>query len=217
MSKIDNKIDEINSKDMRIKMHYPIRTCVGCKEKKDPKSMYRISFDGNNLRLNTKEKEDGRGAYLCKNNLCLEKMIKSKALKRSFRTNLKTSDIDLVEQKLKEEIIRESKKKKIDKIDKKDIYKYLGLASKSRNLVSGTNTLLAYLDKNKIKLVIIAKDISLNTKDKILGKCKKYRIPYMIFGDSFALSKATGSHSKGVFGITDKNLAKEISKIYKNT
>jgi len=32
--------------------------------------------------------QEGRGAHICKNNACIEKAIKTRALNRSFKTNI---------------------------------------------------------------------------------------------------------------------------------
>lgn len=68
----------------------PIRKCVACREhgekmdffrivrisKKSEKSLFKIDFSG---------KSSGRGAYVCKNEKCVELAQKKKALERAFR------------------------------------------------------------------------------------------------------------------------------------
>lgn len=79
----------------------PSRTCIVCRQVKNknelirivktPEGEFHIDFTG---RLN------GRGAYICDNPECLEKLIKSKALNRTFKCEV-SSDVYL---RLKEEI-----------------------------------------------------------------------------------------------------------------
>jgi ribosomal protein L7Ae-like RNA K-turn-binding protein len=94
---------------------------------------------------------------------------------------------------------------------------YLGFAAKSRNLVTGYNTCILMMEKNKIKLLIIACDLSENTIEKMLRKCKKHNVNYRLFGTSEEFSKVTGNSNKGIYGITDSNFASvicsEIDKI----
>ena len=61
----------------------PLRTCMGCNEKKPKKELVRIvkNKDGE-IFINRTGKADGRGAYICNSIECLEKVIKSKRLER---------------------------------------------------------------------------------------------------------------------------------------
>ena len=67
----------------------PERTCIACNEKKEKKDLIRIvkSQDGV-ISVDTTGKANGRGAYICKNEQCLEKAIKTKALARTFEMNI---------------------------------------------------------------------------------------------------------------------------------
>lgn len=83
----------------------PMRTCIACRQVKNknelirivktPEGEFHIDFTG---RLN------GRGAYICSDPECLEKLIKSKALNRTFKCEV-SSDVYL---RLKEELLARS-------------------------------------------------------------------------------------------------------------
>lgn len=63
----------------------PQRTCMGCNSKKDQNELIRISKNKNNeININEDQKLDGRGAYLCSNIKCLEKVMKTKRIERIF-------------------------------------------------------------------------------------------------------------------------------------
>ncbi|MEI3356159.1 MAG: YlxR family protein [Clostridia bacterium] len=63
----------------------PQRTCMGCNSKKDQNELIRISKNKNNeININENQKLDGRGAYLCSNIKCLEKVMKTKRIERIF-------------------------------------------------------------------------------------------------------------------------------------
>lgn len=67
----------------------PQRTCMGCNEKKDKKDLIRIVKNKDNEILVDKTgKLNGRGAYICNNVECLEKLKKSKRLNKVFETNI---------------------------------------------------------------------------------------------------------------------------------
>lgn len=63
----------------------PKRTCIGCNEIKTKKELIRIvkNKEGN-IFVDKTSKANGRGAYLCDNIECLEKLIKTKKLERTF-------------------------------------------------------------------------------------------------------------------------------------
>lgn len=63
----------------------PMRTCIACRSEKPKKELMRIvkSKDGA-FTLDRTGKLNGRGAYLCDNKACVEKVIKKKLLKVAF-------------------------------------------------------------------------------------------------------------------------------------
>ena len=61
------------------------RTCAGCNIKKDKQELIRIVKNKNgNVCLDLIGKENGRGAYLCKDENCLNKVIKNKKLEKAL-------------------------------------------------------------------------------------------------------------------------------------
>lgn len=63
----------------------PQRTCMGCNSKKDKKDLIRIVKNKENqISMDRTGKQEGRGAYLCDDIQCLEKVIKTKRLERIF-------------------------------------------------------------------------------------------------------------------------------------
>ena len=58
---------------------------MGCNSKKDKKELIRIVKNKNNeISIDRTGKQDGRGAYICDDIKCLEKVIKSKRLEKVF-------------------------------------------------------------------------------------------------------------------------------------
>ena len=69
----------------------PLRTCMGCNAKKTKNELIRIVKNSNNeIIVDKTGKQEGRGAYICNNVECLEKIKKSKRLEKSL--NIKISD-----------------------------------------------------------------------------------------------------------------------------
>jgi predicted RNA-binding protein YlxR (DUF448 family) len=65
------------------------RMCMGCNTKKDKRELIRIVMnkDGN-ISVDKTGKLSGRGAYICDDINCLEKIIKTKRLEKIFETKL---------------------------------------------------------------------------------------------------------------------------------
>lgn len=71
------------------KKKVPIRTCLGCGEPKEKKSLIRVvrSPEGE-LSVDITGKKSGRGAYICPNPECLKKAKKAKRLEKAFECQI---------------------------------------------------------------------------------------------------------------------------------
>lgn len=71
------------------KRKIPMRKCIGCNEMFPKKELIRIVHTPEDaFVIDASGKKNGRGAYLCANESCLEKAIKTKAVNRSFGMNV---------------------------------------------------------------------------------------------------------------------------------
>ena len=72
-----------------------MRKCVGCNEMKPKKELARVlrTTDGAII-LDATGKANGRGAYVCKDDKCLARAIKTKALERSLKVPVDPSIFD---------------------------------------------------------------------------------------------------------------------------
>ena len=67
----------------------PMRQCTGCREMKPKRELIRVvKSPENEIALDFKGKAQGRGAYVCKNQECLKKAIKSKSLEKSLEISI---------------------------------------------------------------------------------------------------------------------------------
>lgn len=70
----------------------PLRMCVACREMQPKRNLIRIVKNSEGvIFLDKTFKANGRGAYLCANETCLEKCIKTKALNRAFKCEIDLS------------------------------------------------------------------------------------------------------------------------------
>ncbi len=67
----------------------PIRMCVGCRTMKEKRELVRVvrAEDGS-ARLDLTGKMNGRGAYICPDEQCLKRAVKSRALERALETSV---------------------------------------------------------------------------------------------------------------------------------
>ncbi len=88
----------------------------------------------------------------------------------------------------------------------------IGLATRARKIVFGTDACLEQITKKGIKLVLVATNASERTVRNIQSKCLENNIPFYNILTIEELSKCIGNNNKAVIGIKDNNIAKEIIK-----
>ena len=70
----------------------PKRTCMVCQEIKLKKDLIRIVKNKQGeIFVDKTSKANGRGAYICNNKECLEKVMKSKRLEKTFEQKIDDS------------------------------------------------------------------------------------------------------------------------------
>lgn len=63
----------------------PMRMCVGCRQMHEKRELVRIVRNSESVaHIDLKGKASGRGAYICKNEECLAKAIKTRAIERAL-------------------------------------------------------------------------------------------------------------------------------------
>ena len=64
------------------------RRCIACRQTNLKQNMLRVCRVGQEYIIDEHYKANGRSAYMCKNNDCINKVIDKKLLNRAFKTNL---------------------------------------------------------------------------------------------------------------------------------
>lgn len=62
----------------------PMRTCIACRSEKAKRDLIRIVRSGEEIKLDLTGKLNGRGAYVCNELQCVQKLKKQKLLNRAF-------------------------------------------------------------------------------------------------------------------------------------
>lgn len=125
----------------------------------------------------------------------------------------------------------------VTNISKKKYLNLLGFASKSGKIMFGDDDVILGLERNKISLIIISKDMSQKIKEKFLKRLENVfenrytdngynkkgiskerlekenkKIKVIIVGTKEENSSAVGKVNKPIIGICDNNLSKGIIK-----
>ena len=67
----------------------PLRRCIACSNQVEKKELLRIVKPKDSMiEIDLTGKKNGRGAYICKNEDCLNKVMKNKKLERVFETKI---------------------------------------------------------------------------------------------------------------------------------
>lgn len=81
----------------------PLRRCIGCGNMLPKKELVRIVHtpEGEFV-IDSTGKKNGRGAYICANSECVDKALKTKAMNRSFSTNVPDEVGEVLKKELKD-------------------------------------------------------------------------------------------------------------------
>lgn len=101
----------------------------------------------------------------------------------------------------------------MNQIARKDkVMSMLGLAVRSRNVVSGGFATEQAVKSGKACLVIIAEDASGNTRKKYSNMCNYYEVPCAYHGTKEVLGHSMGREERSVLAVTDQGFADSIRK-----
>lgn len=114
-----------------------------------------------------------------------------------------------------------SLEKKMDNtVLEQKIYALLGFSQKAGKMVSGDDTVVLAMGKGKIKLLIIAEDLSENSWKKFQQKTRNFKkkngeaVEIIKFGTKETLGGAIGKSPRGILGIADEGFGKALNKYY---
>jgi predicted RNA-binding protein YlxR (DUF448 family) len=79
----------------------PMRTCIACRAEKPKKELIRVVKFGDEIKLDLTGKANGRGAYICNDIECINKLKKGRLLNRAFSCQVS----DETYQKISEEFL----------------------------------------------------------------------------------------------------------------
>lgn len=81
----------------------PLRTCIICREKKEKRKLIRIVRDKENQTVffDKTGKANGRGAYICDSDKCIEAVSSVKIINHALNVNAGKEDMEKVKEDIK--------------------------------------------------------------------------------------------------------------------
>lgn len=77
-------------------MAVPLRMCAVGRELRPKNELIRLVKVDNKIVIDEKQKMQGRGLWICKDEMCLSKLKKSKCLNRAFKCEIKDEVYDAI-------------------------------------------------------------------------------------------------------------------------
>lgn len=81
----------------------PMRQCIGCGSMKEKRELIRVvKTPEGEIALDRSGRMNGRGAYICPTQECLEKAVRNKGLNRSFKMAVSSDVTERLRQEIAE-------------------------------------------------------------------------------------------------------------------
>ena len=206
----------------------PQRLCVSCRARKNKSELIRVVLmtDGR-VEVDLTGKMPGRGAYVCKNNDCLEAASKAHRIEKSLKSTSQEGVSDQLKavldnanaanadsDKRKSNPVRLSEVNQARKAVTEDkILSFLGLAARAGQAISGADAVSAASGKNKVFLFIASDDAAEGTLRLIKRISEDKEIPLRRFSSKNKLGLRLGQRDRAVVAITDKNFADQLIRL----
>jgi len=85
-------IDRKMAKSPARRKHIPVRMCVVCRTKGDKRALTRLVRTAEGVELDPSGKMNGRGAYVCDDRDCWERVVNTKILNQALNMNMTEQD-----------------------------------------------------------------------------------------------------------------------------
>jgi predicted RNA-binding protein YlxR (DUF448 family) len=178
----------------------PMRQCVVCRKKSEKGILFRaIRTPDNQILFDPLHKMNGRGVYICKNAVCIQKARKKDLIGLTFQLPVSAELYMQLAEALQSE-------------QKSSMETLIGFANRSRNLIKGITGIVEGVEKKKIKLLILDPETKATTRKRIESIGRKQNIPLIVYSGERSLSDILGKANCRCIGITDDQFARSILK-----
>lgn len=176
--------------------HLPERTCLGCRKTFSKADVVRIVSGPLGPVIDYREKLPGRAAYVCPRRVCIEKALSRENLSRALHTNVSIPEIEVFIQALSSAV-------------RDKMRSLLPMAARAGMLAAGASAVDDALQKNRVKMLIFAEDLSEGTKHKLLTGVLPPKKQATLFTRN-ELGQMVGRELVGVVGILDKGFSDAV-------
>ncbi len=97
------------------------------------------------------------------------------------------------------------------------IWRLVGLATRARRLVTGSDTVEQTISKGQACLIILAGDATTNTHERFAHLARRHELPLVVLGTRDELSHWTGKPDRVVAAVTDTGFAERIWFLYQSS
>ena len=167
----------------------PERTCVSCRKKGEKENFFRISEKEGNYVFDKEMKRQSRGFYVCKSPSCIEKLSKNRKYNIEMQELLK--------------LLKETEKKR------KNIIDIIRPMKNSGFFVFGIDENIEGIKKNKVRLLILPKDINEKYAEQFKRLEEKFEVIIVNIEKKEEFLNIF-SRNVNVVGITDKRVVNGI-------
>ena len=165
--------------------------CLCCRKKGSKEDFFRISTIKEKCVLDIEHRIQARGIYVCKDKQCVEKLSKHKKIKVDIEILLKMLSI-------------------LDKTEK-SIEKILIGMRNSEYFIYGVDDNIEGVKRDKVKLIILPKDVKEKYKEEFLKLREKYKFKILYIEKQEQLTDIF-SRNVNVIGVFDKSVVRGILK-----
>ena len=177
----------------------PQRTCIACRQSQAKKQLVRyVVAPGGAVVVDYRQRLPGRGAYTCISPDCLLNAVKRNGFQRCFKGQCDSVDAAELLQQL------------IAAVEQK-IVNLIGMSRKSKQFIAGSNAVIEALKKDSsLAFIIVANDISVAIKNKIVTLAQKKNIYTAHLFDKHSIGQMLGKEERSVMAIQAGMLADSL-------
>jgi predicted RNA-binding protein YlxR (DUF448 family) len=181
----------------------PERTCIACRKKGEKGELIRMAASpAGVIVIDYTEKVPGRGAYICPERQCIEKLLKAGAggaLSRALKQQ--------VEPPQREAFYKEL----TDKVGKK-ASALLGMARKAGLAVYGFDAALGEANKTPGGVMVVSEDLAENSRKRLFERMNGENSLVFNFSDKEALGAIIGSSPVGIIYVKPSELSRSLAR-----
>jgi len=183
--------------------HVPKRTCIGCRGVFGKDAVVRIVAGPAGILVDYRERLPGRAAYVCPTPDCVAKALGKDNLARSLHGKFRMPGADALISQLAAQITEK-------------LRALILMSAKAGKLAAGYSAVHDAVEKDRIFLLLYARDLSDGTREKISTPAAS-SVPSITFFTRVELGSMLDRGLVGVIGITDKGFSdalwKEIKRL----